>query len=89
MERLQESLHLIGVPAQNRHTVFVEDEKEAAAFDPAAHFDTPAELLGRTFNRPRRAQLSDPQAVMGGGECGARLAVRIERCAAVLGGGGG
>lgn len=79
MERLQASLHLIGAPPQNRHTVFVDDEAEAACFDPATHFDTAPELLNRTFNRPRRSQLADPAAVSGGGEAGARLAARVER----------
>ena len=64
---------------QNRHTVFVDDESEARAFDPAAHFDTAPELLDRSFNRPRRSQLADPAAVAGGGEAGARLAARVER----------
>ena len=27
------------------------------SFDPAHHFDTPKELLGRTFNRPRQSTL--------------------------------
>ena len=54
VERLRGALHFIGAPAQARHTVFVDDEAEAAAFRPDAYFDTPAELLGRAFNRPRR-----------------------------------
>jgi U3 small nucleolar RNA-associated protein 11 len=65
-ERLRGQLHLLGVPAKGRkHVVFVDDEREAAEFDPEKHFDTPAELLDRTFNRPRRAQLADPGAVKG------------------------
>ncbi|PNH09291.1 putative U3 small nucleolar RNA-associated protein 11 [Tetrabaena socialis] len=50
-----------------RHTVFVDSKAEAAGFDAAAYFDTPAELLDRTFNRPRAAQLADRRAVQGGG----------------------
>ena len=54
MERLRGALHFIGAPAQARHTVFVDSEAEAAAFTPEEFFDTPAELVGRAFNRPRR-----------------------------------
>jgi hypothetical protein len=56
-ERLKESLHFIGLAPQNKHTVFVDSAKEAAKFKPAKFFDTPAELLGRAYNRPRKAQL--------------------------------
>lgn len=52
------ALHFIGLARPRNHTLFVDDEDEAEAFDPAQHFDTPAELLGRTFNRPRTAQLA-------------------------------
>jgi hypothetical protein len=62
-ERLASSLHAVGVvdrpPAS--HLVFVDDAPAVARFDPVAHFDTPASLLGRAHNRPRRA------AVEGGG----------------------
>ncbi|KAJ1536811.1 UTP11-like, U3 small nucleolar ribonucleoprotein, partial [Cladochytrium tenue] len=34
----------------------------ARSFDPAKHFDTPAELLHRRFNRPRTAQLESETA---------------------------
>ena len=82
MERLQQSLHLIGAPAANRHVVFVDDEAEAARFDAAAHFDTAPELLERTFNRPRLAQLADAGAVStskgSGGDAAAAVA-RIEK----------
>ncbi|GFR47495.1 hypothetical protein Agub_g9224 [Astrephomene gubernaculifera] len=52
-------------PAAPRHTVFVDSAVEAASFDPTEYFDTPAELLDRTFNRPRSAQLADRKAVLG------------------------
>lgn len=58
VERLKSSLHFIGLPPQNKHTVFVDSATEAAAFRPAKFFDTPAELLGRSYNRPRTAQLA-------------------------------
>ena len=54
VERLRGTLHFLGAPAQARHTVFVDSEAEAAAFMPEDFFDTPAELVGRAFNRPRR-----------------------------------
>ncbi|KAG2500622.1 hypothetical protein HYH03_001389 [Edaphochlamys debaryana] len=50
---------------RHRHTVFVDSEAEAQRFDPAQYFDTPAELLDRTFNRPRKEQLADRRAVQG------------------------
>ncbi len=49
---------------KRRHVVFVDSASEVRAFDPAAHFDTPKELLGRAFNRPRTAQLEDPTALV-------------------------
>lgn len=48
-----------------RHVVFVESAAEARAFDAAAYFGTPAELLDRTFNRPRSEQLASAGAVLG------------------------
>jgi hypothetical protein len=55
-------LHFIGAaPGASKHTVFVDSAAEAAAFQPAAYFDTPPELLGRAFNRPRNAQLAQQQ----------------------------
>jgi U3 small nucleolar RNA-associated protein 11 len=68
VERLRGSLHLIGAPApKRRHVVFVDEEEQVASFDAAHHFDTPKELLERSYNRPTHAQLADPAAVMGGG----------------------
>ena len=49
---------------RNSHTLFV-DEEEAASFSPQDCFDTPAELLGRTYNRPRRSQLNEAAAISG------------------------
>ncbi|EIE25270.1 small-subunit processome, partial [Coccomyxa subellipsoidea C-169] len=63
-ERLRNSLHFIGAPVRNSHTLFV-DEEEAASFSPQDCFDTPAELLGRTYNRPRRSQLNEAAAISG------------------------
>lgn len=62
-ERLKQSLHFIGMAPQNKHTVFVDDAKEAAKFKPSKYFDTPAELVGRAYNRPRNAQLQQQPAI--------------------------
>ncbi len=89
MERLRASLHFTGAAADGvgpsasgrRHTVFVDSGEEAAAFSAAEFFDTPAELLGRAFNRPRAAQLASADALRGvAGPAG--VAKRAERCAA-------
>jgi U3 small nucleolar RNA-associated protein 11 len=79
VEKLQASLHLIGAPAQNKHVIFVENKHEAAEFDPAEHFDTPAELLDRTFNRPRRGQLENLTTATTAGLSIGRVAARIEK----------
>lgn len=41
VEGMQQSLHYIGLPPQNKHKVFVESSKQAREFDPAQYFDTP------------------------------------------------
>ncbi|CAD7695565.1 unnamed protein product [Ostreobium quekettii] len=68
VEKLQSQLHFLGVPAKNRHTVFVDDEEAARRFSPEEYFDTPSDLLDRRFNRPRRSQLKSTAAVQGGRE---------------------
>ncbi|KAJ3039813.1 UTP11-like, U3 small nucleolar ribonucleoprotein [Rhizophlyctis rosea] len=40
-----------------KHTIFVEDEDEVKTFDPAKHFNTLPELVGRKYNRPRKETL--------------------------------
>lgn len=66
VEKMQESLHLIGAPVQERrHVVFVEDGAEVKKFDPETYFDTPADLLERSYNRPRKAQLAEGPLVLG------------------------
>ena len=47
-----------GGKKKKRHVVFVDNEKDVAEFRPHEYFDTPKELLGRTFNRPRMSQLA-------------------------------
>ena len=78
VERMQQSLHLIGAPAANKHVVFVDDEEEAQQFDPARHFDTAPELLDRSYNRPRLEQLADARATSAG-EAAAAAVARIEK----------
>ena len=56
-ERLQGSLHFLGVPQSAKHTVFCEDGTAVEHFDPAEHFGTSAELVTRAYNRPRHEQL--------------------------------
>ena len=60
VERLKSQLHFIGAAAPRQHVVFVEDEAAAQSFSAEQHFDTPSELLDRSFNRPRTAQLQEP-----------------------------
>lgn len=60
IERMQQSLHMLGVPVKRQHVVFVEDKSELVNFDAAEYFDTPNELLDRTYNRPKNLQLEDP-----------------------------
>lgn len=81
VERMRSSLHMIGA-VRPQHTVFVDGEEEAAAFDPAAYFDTHPDLVGRAFNRPRTEQLSNP-APVAEGDTLAGVAARSERRRAV------
>lgn len=64
-ERLRRELHCLGMTRPEQHTVFVEDAREAAAFDPEEYFDTDAALLKRTFNRPRRGDVGHLAAAAG------------------------
>lgn len=59
VEKLQQRLHLLGGASQSQHTIFVDDEAALRGFSAAEHFDTPAELLDRSFNRPRVEQLME------------------------------
>lgn len=59
LERLQSSLHLISSNngTQNKHTFFVDSEKEKHSLDLAARLDTHPALLDRAYNRPRMSDL--------------------------------
>lgn len=56
-EKLQDNLHLIGASKSKNHTIFVDSKEEVRDFDVATHFETAPELAGRSFNRPRVADL--------------------------------
>lgn len=78
-QRLKGSLHFLGATTSSRHTVFVDDVEGVRGFDAAKHFDTPAELVGRAYNRPRTAQLDDP-ALLQSSSSSQKL--HVNRCAA-------
>ena len=61
LEKLQSHLHLIsaGEKPSNKHTIFVETEKEKANLNVAQYLDTHPALLGRTHNRPRLSDLKN------------------------------
>ncbi|TDH69203.1 hypothetical protein CCR75_008495 [Bremia lactucae] len=52
-ERLNCSLHFVGAPKINKHTLFVNERD----FDVARHFDTAPELADRAFKRIRTRDL--------------------------------
>lgn len=56
VQRLRASLHDLDAPPKNKHTIFVDDDQQAASFrsskDFARHLQTPVELLGRASHRP-------------------------------------
>ena len=67
------------------HTIFVASDDEVAEFDAARHFDTPAELLERSFNRPRTKQLASGSLVVSKlpkGESIKKVAIKVQRQAA-------
>ena len=51
---------------------------EARAFRPEAYFGTPAELLGRTHNRPRERQLLDESLPAASGRAASKALKRTE-----------
>jgi U3 small nucleolar RNA-associated protein 11 len=60
VKKLKSNLHMIGMePKERKHVVFVDSKAEVKAFKPEEYFGTPAELLGRSFNRPRERQMLD------------------------------
>lgn len=67
VRKLKESLHLIGEQKVKSHKVFVDSEIEQEAFDPAVHFNTAPELVGRFYNRPKLLS-SEAEAGDGGAD---------------------
>lgn len=57
IEKLKDSVQFVGGVKPKHHTLFVNDDEEFDGFDPEKHFQTPAELLKRTYNRLRHDQL--------------------------------
>lgn len=57
IKRLSENLHLIGDQRPKSHTVFVDSVNELDSFNPAEYFGTAPELVDRTFNRPKLANI--------------------------------
>lgn len=57
IERLQEGLQRLEEVPANKHTFFVDDEKEVKRFNLAKRLDTPAPLLSRRYNRPKTSDL--------------------------------
>ncbi|KAF5843453.1 Utp11 protein-domain-containing protein [Dunaliella salina] len=58
VEAIQESLHYLGLPAQNKHKVFVDSSKEALTFDPSQYFGTPKAEQTSSSCPVRSVQLS-------------------------------
>lgn len=56
-EKLNKGLHFVSADKGNKHTVFVDSEKELDSFDVAEHFGTVPELAHRAFNRLRKETL--------------------------------
>ncbi|DBA65845.1 TPA: hypothetical protein ACH3X2_002876 [Trebouxia sp. C0005] len=63
VDRLRSQLQFIGAAAPRQHVVFVDDQAAVQSFSAEQHFDTPNELLTRSFNRPRTAQLQEPDTL--------------------------
>ena len=65
IEKLRNTLHMLDSDSRtskNTHTIFVDEESEKKSLDLAEKFDTEKELLGRTFNRPKKADLNSEKA---------------------------
>ena len=68
VQKMKETLHCLGAGSEERkHTIFVDEYSEAKTFKPETYFDTPRELIGRAFNRPKNSQLEDADQLVGVG----------------------
>lgn len=54
IERMKAELHLLDADSKqkNKHTFFVDSNKEVQSFDLATHLNTAPELVDRVYNRP-------------------------------------
>lgn len=59
--KLGANLQFVGLQKPREHTIFVDSEADVDSFDPAKHFNTAPELVGRHFNRPTLEQLRDTE----------------------------
>lgn len=59
IERLQSSLHFLDAPAQNKRTIFVDEDEEKESFDPVEYYDTVPEGLNRQYNIPTKESLKN------------------------------
>jgi len=65
IEKLKKSLHMIdSTEKKNKHTVFVDSDKEAKEFDAAKFFDTHPAFLDRAYNRPKLDALKSGKFTM-------------------------
>jgi len=62
---LQPAVESGEVERPNKHIVFVDDEDEVESFSATEYFDTPKELVGRSYNRLKRDQLLEPVVIAG------------------------
>ena len=85
IERLKSGLHLLDSSASNKHTFFVDSDREKREFDLAKRLGTHPGLVGRTYNRPRlddlgRARLEGLEEAAGQSKTAYKeLGQRIER----------
>jgi len=60
IEKLKQTLHVLDSDEKhNKHTVFVDSDKEAKAFDAAKFFDTHPAFLDRAYSRPKMDSLKN------------------------------
>ncbi|ODN00626.1 putative U3 small nucleolar RNA-associated protein 11 [Orchesella cincta] len=59
VKSLQARLHNLDSDHPNKHTFFVDDEKELRKFSLTKRLDTPAELLHRRYNRLRNTDVAN------------------------------
>ena len=57
VNKMKNSLHMIGDQKPRSHKVFVENKKDLKSFDAAKYFETQPELLNRSYNRIRKSTL--------------------------------